>query len=121
MSVPSFQQLMLPSLQCACLRLDEMRVSKLEEDVACLLQLTAEEVQLMLPSGQQTVYSNRLNWARAYLSRAGLLEATRRGFLRGTERGRSLIAEGVKEIDVGVLSRFPEFVQWREGLGREGE
>lgn len=121
MSVPSFQQLMLPSLQCACLRLDEMRVSKLEEDVACLLQLTAEEVQLMLPSGQQTVFSNRLNWARAYLSRAGLLEATRRGYLRGTERGRSLVAEGVKEIDVGVLSRFPEFVQWREGLGKEGE
>ena len=68
----------------------------------------------MLPSGQQTVFANRLNWARAYLAKAGLLEATRRGFVRGTERGRDLIAEGVKEIDVDVLSRYPEFVAWRE-------
>ena len=34
MGLPSFQQLMLPALQCACQRLDEMHIAKLEEDVA---------------------------------------------------------------------------------------
>ena len=67
----------------------------------------------MLPSGNQTVFANRLNWARAYLSKAGLIELPRRGHCRATERGRELLAEGLDEIDVGVLERYPEFVAWR--------
>ena len=43
----------------------------------------------MLPSGTQTVLANRLNWARAYLSKAGLIELPRRGHCRATDRGRS--------------------------------
>jgi len=118
MALPSFQQLMLPALQCACRRLDEMHVSKLEEDVAEVLRLHAGDLERMLPSGQQTVFANRLHWARSYLAKAGLIESTRRGFCRGTQRGRDLIAEGVDEIDVGVLNRFPEFVQWRDSYGK---
>jgi restriction system protein len=60
------------------------------------------------------VYANRLNWARSYLSKAHLPEIPRRGFCRGTERARELLAEGIKEIDLAVLSRYPEFVAWRE-------
>ncbi len=118
MGLPSFQQLMLPALQCACRRLDEMNVAKLEEEVAELLRLSTTDRERVLPSGQQTVFANRLHWARSYLSKAALVESTRRGFFRGTERGRDLIAEGVNEIDVGVLNRFPEFVQWRDGYGK---
>lgn len=117
MGLPSFQQLMLPALYCACQRLDEMHVAKLEDDVARLLKLSIHDLERKLPSGQQTLFSNRLNWARSYLVKAGLLEATRRGFVRGTERGRDLIAEGVEEIDMEVLSRYPEFVEWRQRQG----
>src|SRR5271165_2668126 len=67
----------------------------------------------MLPSGNQTVFANRLNWARSYLSKAGLIELPRRGYCRATDRGRELLAEGVNEIDLGVLERFPEFAAWR--------
>ena len=45
--------------------------------------------------------------------KAGLIDTPRRGFYRATERGRELLAEGVEEIDVAVLSRYPEFVAWR--------
>ena len=114
MGLPSFQQLMLPTLQSVCQRYDDVHLSRLEEDIAKTLKLSGEDLARVLPSGQQTVFANRLNWARMYLSKAGLIESPRRGFCRGTERGRELIAEGVDEIDVAVLSRYPEFLAWRE-------
>ena len=114
MGLPSFQQLMLPTLQYVCQRFDDVHVSKVEEEIAKSLKLSPEDLARILPSGQQSVYANRLNWARAYLSKAHLLELPRRGFCRGTERARELLAEGIKEIDLAVLSRYPEFVAWRE-------
>ena len=114
MGLPSFQQLMLPTLQYVCQRFDDVHISKVEEEIAKALKLTSEDLARILPSGQQSVYANRLNWARSYLSKAHLLEVPRRGFCRGTERARELLAEGIKEIDLAVLSRYPEFVTWRE-------
>ena len=114
MGLPSFQQLMLPTLQYVCQRFDDVHVSKIEEEIARSLKLSPEDLARILPRGQQSVYANRLNWARSYLSKAHLLELPRRGFCRGTERARDLLSEGIKEIDLAVLSRYPEFVAWRE-------
>ncbi len=113
MSVPSFQQLMLPTLRMIGQRYDEISVAGLEDEVGKALRIPSEERQRMLPSGHQTVFANRLNWARSYLSKAGLIELPRRGYCRATERGRNLLAEGVSEIDVGLLDRYPEFLAWR--------
>jgi restriction system protein len=113
MSVPSFQQLMLPALQTIGRRCDEISIAGLEEEVGKVLKISSEERQVKLPSGNQTLFGNRLNWARSYLSKAGLIELPRRGYCRATERGRMLLAEGVSEIDMGLLERYPEFVAWR--------
>jgi restriction system protein len=94
-------------------RCDEISVGALEEELVRMLRISSEDRARMLPSGNQTVLANRLNWARAYLSRAGLIELPRRGHCRATDRGRQMLAEGVNEIDVGVLERYPEFVAWR--------
>jgi restriction system protein len=111
--LPSFQQLMLPVLQLLGQRYDEISVGALEDELVATLRISCEERARMLPSGNQTVLANRLNWARAYMSRAGLIELPRRGYCRATDRGRQLLAEGVNEIDVGVLERYSEFVAWR--------
>jgi restriction system protein len=113
MSLPNFQQLMFPALQTLGRRRDEISVAGLEDEIVKTLNITSEERARMLPSGNQTIFSNRLNWARSYLSKAGLIELPRRGYCRATERGRKLLAEGVSEIDVGVLERYPEFIAWR--------
>ena len=104
---------MAPTLHALAQHSSGLSIAQLEEEVARLLQLQREDLDRILPSGQQTVFANRLNWARSYLSKALLIEAPRRGFCRATERGRALASEGVKEIDIGVLSRFPEFAAWR--------
>jgi len=113
MGVPSFQQLMLPTLQTIGRRYDEISISGLEDEVSKALKITVEDRQLRLPSGNQTLFANRLNWARSYLSKAGLIELPRRGYCRATDRGRELLAEGMSEIDLGTLERYPEFVSWR--------
>src|SRR5271169_1899221 len=69
MGVPSFQQLMLPALQTIGGRYDEISISGLEDQVSKTLKLSTEERQLRLPSGNQTLFANRLNWARSYLSK----------------------------------------------------
>ena len=114
MSLPNFQQLMLPTLHYLCQRFEDVHISRLEEDLGKALKLTAEDLARVLPSGQQSVFANRLNWARAYLSKACLVELPRRGYCRATERASELLAEGVKEIDLSILTRYPEFVRWRE-------
>jgi restriction system protein len=113
MGVPSFQQLMLPALQTIGQRYDEISIAGLEEEVGKTLKITPQEREIRLPSGNQTLFANRLNWARSYLSKAGLIELPRRGFCRATDRGRSLLAEGLSEINLGLLERYPEFVAWK--------
>ena len=114
MSLPSFQQLMLPTLAVVCHKFEEMPVSRVEEELKRLLKIPREDLQCMVPSGQHSLFASRLNWARCYLTKAGLVEATRRGYVRGTERGRALIAEGLREIAIETLDRFPEFAAWRD-------
>ena len=108
MTLPSFQHLMLPMLRIACDRLDEIPVSKLEEEVARVVELPGAETSV-IGNFQNGLFTNRMNWARSYLCKAGLLEARRRGYVRATERARALVTEGLKEIDNNVLSRFPDF------------
>lgn len=111
--LPSFPQLMLPVLHLLGQRYEEISVGALEDELVTTLRISSEERARMLPSGNQTVLANRLNWARAYLSRAGLIELPRRGHCRITERGRKLLGEDLDDIDIGVLERYPEFVAWR--------
>jgi restriction system protein len=113
MTLPSFQQLMLPALQTLGLRHEEISIAGLEDEVVKSLRISSEVRARMLPSGNQTVFANRLNWARSYLSKAGLIELPRRGYCRATDRGRELLASGINEIDLGLLERYPEFVAWR--------
>lgn len=44
--------------------------------------------------------------------KAGLLEATRRGFYRITQEGLDVIAQKPIQIDVKYLKRFPKFQEF---------
>ena len=85
MSIPDYQSLMLPVLSASIE--GEIRIGDLVERLAEKLALTLEERAELLPSGKQTLFSNRVHWAKTYLSKAGLLESTRRGYFKITPRG----------------------------------
>jgi restriction system protein len=112
MAVPDYQTLMLPLLILAADRQDH-RFRDAVERLADEFALSPEERTELLPSGQQPLFNNRVGWARTYLKQAGLLEAPRRGVLHITQRGMDLLKEQPTKIDVALLERFPEFVEFR--------
>ena len=67
-----------------------------------------------MPSGKQTLFSNRVHWAKTYLGKAHLLEITRRGHFKITERGQNVLRSQPARIDNGFLTRFSEFREFRE-------
>lgn len=112
MPVPDFQSITLPLLQ---LLKDGAahRLSDVTEQIADQFQLTEAERSELLPSGQRRLL-NRVAWARTYMGKAGLLEGVGRGSMRITPRGQELLAEHPSRIDIRLLSRYPEFVTFRE-------
>lgn len=118
MSVPDYQSLMLPVLQTASR--GEVRIGEAVEQLADQLSLTAEERTALLPSGKQTVFSNRVHWAKTYLGKAGLIEATRRGHFKITARGQQVIASRPERVDNTFLGQFDEFKQFKENSAHSG-
>lgn len=112
MSVPDFQQLMLPVLQVA--KDGEISMTDARDRIAAKFGLSDEDISEMLPSGRQTLFSNRVAWARTFISKALLVETTQRGHFKITERGLEVLSSNPAKINVSFLSRFPEFLAWRE-------
>lgn len=92
----------------------EHKFSGLVADLGSDFGLTQEELSEVLPSGTQPIFANRVGWARLYLKKAGLLDASKRGFLQITERGRKILSEGHERIDTKFPERFQEFVAFRQ-------
>ena len=112
MSVPDYQTLMLPVLSVSAG--GEVRIGEVVDRLADQLGLTAEERTELLPSGKQTVFSNRVHWAKTYLSKAGLVELTRRGHFKITARGQQVMASHPQRVNNSFLNRFEEFKQFKE-------
>src|SRR4030042_2288518 len=112
MAIPVFQQIMLPLLQL----LKDKQEHSLRQIIDSLINqfgVTQEEQRELLPSGKQAIFDNRVGWARTHLKKAGLLESTRRGFFRITDRGLQVLNQKPAKIDVKFLDQFDEFREFR--------
>jgi len=113
MAIPDFQTCMLPLLKFISDQ-KEHSLRETVEKLATQFRLTDEEIREMLPSGQQAVFLNRIGWARTYLKQAGLIEATRRGYFRITQRGLDVLKKNPEKITVKFLEQFEEFRDFRK-------
>ena len=112
MSIPDYQTLMFPVLRASSS--GEVRISDVVALLANQLKLTSEQQAKLLPSGNQTLFANRVHWAKTYLTKAGLIESTRRGYFRLTDRGRLVLNSNPTNLDNDFLAQFEEFKQFRE-------
>lgn len=119
MAIPGFQAIMLPLLRD--LTHGERTVQESIDAAARDLGVTDEELAVLLPSGKQPKFRNRVAWAKAHLKSAGLIESPRRGVYRLTERGRQILASNPPEINLAFLDQFPEHVAFRTGGDSTGE
>ena len=111
-TIPDYQSLMLPVLIAASK--GEVRIAAVVEQLADELGLTPEQKAELLPSGRQTLISNRVHWGKTYLAQAGLVENTRRGHFKITSRGGQILASRPTRIDNKFLDQFEEFQTFRE-------
>jgi len=112
MTIPKYHELMLPLLKYASDQKEHSfrsAIKYLTED----LNLKEEEKRELLPSGNQPIFDNRVGWAKTYLVKAKILESTRRGFFRITERGMKVLESDPKQIDKKYLEKFSEFNEFK--------
>lgn len=112
MPIPNYQQFMLPVLKY-CGDQKEHSMQETYEHIAKELGLTDADRKEMVPSGQQTVFENRVSWARTYLKKAELLVYPKRGTVRITDRGLDVLSQKPKEISKQFLMQFPEFMDFQ--------
>lgn len=113
MPVPDFQTIMLPFLRILK-NSKEYAIRDTVELLADEFNLSESERREMLPSGQQTILYNRVVWARTYLKKAGLIESTKRGVVKITDRGLQVLKSNPERIDINFLDQFPEFVEFKK-------
>jgi restriction system protein len=111
-TVPDYQSLMLPVLRAAAA--GEQRIGAVVQSLGEELGLSEAARAALLASGRQTIFANRVHWAKTYLAKAGLVEGTRRGHFRLTQRGADVLAASPERIDNRFLSRFEEFRQFSD-------
>ena len=90
MAIPDYQSVMLPLLKYTADQ-KEHHIREAIDYLPQVFNLSEEERKEMLPSGNDIIVDNRIKWARLYMKKAGLLESTRRGFIRITDRGLEVL------------------------------
>jgi len=112
MAIPDYQSLMLPLLLLASDQ-DEHTIAATVGSLAKEFKLTEEEQEELLPSGSETVFANRVRWARTYLKKAALIDATGRGRFRISQRGLEVLKDKPRVIDDRLLAQFAEFQDFK--------
>lgn len=111
MPVPDFQSIMLPFLM-ELRDGQERAVRELTGVLSEHFQLTEADRQQLLPSGEQTLFSNRVAWTKTHLKNAGLIENPTRGKVRIAEAGLKVLAQKPSNINCRYLKQFPSYLSF---------
>ena len=112
MTVPDYQSMMLPLLKLISDQ-KEHSLPEMAEKVGKYFELSEKDMKELLPSRTQTIIYSRVQWARTYMKKAGLIEATGRGRFSITTKGLDVLKQNPVEINVKFLMQFPEFSEFR--------
>jgi restriction system protein len=91
----------------------EYSVKIIENELVKYFKLSDEERNETKKSDRrETIFHNRVHWAKFYLKKAGLLEDSKKGYVKITSEGTKLIKKKVKKIDQKFLMQFPDFISY---------
>jgi len=116
MAIPGYQDLMLPLLKLVSDG-KEYSLREIIERLAEEFNLSEEDRNEFLPSGRQRVFDNRVNWAKTYLSKAGLLESPKRGYIKISKVGKQFLADN-PNLDKLTNKDLLQFESFREFISR---
>ena len=117
MTIPTFQELMLPILKI----LNNNQINQMKEivdELAMQFNLSEDELEELIPSGNKR-FSNRVGWAVTHLKKASLLESIGKSKYSITGKGKNVLAENPVSIDMKFLSKFAEYEAFRHSSKRK--
>ena len=99
-------------------RHEEIKYRDMVEEVMDLLNLSFEDRNMMLANGKSTVIYYRLGWTRTYLSKAGLMEAVKRGVYKITNEGKNVLIQNVN-VTNKYMMKYPAFAEFIQVVAKE--
>lgn len=111
MAVPKYHEFMKPLLAL----LGDQKchtIKELQKKLADTMHLSGEDISELLPSGRQSVFANRVGWAKTYLKKAGLIESPARATCLITAAGLKVLAEDPAQITPKYLEKFKSFQEF---------
>ena len=93
MTVPDDPSFMRPLLEVTSDRQD-WRTGDAKDAVADHVGITEDDRTELLASGKQLAYANRIGGAKTYLTKAGLHESLKRGWVRIADRRLNVLSSG---------------------------
>jgi restriction system protein len=105
MPVPEFNEIKAPALELFADGKPH-KISEVYKALALHFKLTEQDLSEVLPSGRQSRWRNRANWACYDLYRAGLLDRPKRGLYIITELGKKVAERRLAKIDRDYLMQF---------------
>lgn len=115
--IPKFDELFLPMLKFLAKDKQKHSLQEVEEHLAKDFQLSEQDLNALLPSRKQTIFKNRIGWARTYLKKAGLIDSPERGYVTITDRGLEVLSKNQSSLTVNDLMQFPEFKEFFKKTG----
>lgn len=112
MAVPKFYEFFKSVLECVKNN-QNCNLKEIVKFSIDYLKLSEQDILEMVPSGKKTRVYDRCQWARIYLSRAGLLEGNSKSGFFITEQGLKALESG-ENIDVNYLKRFKSFLEFQQ-------
>ena len=103
----------------------ERTMRELTEELARRFKLTEEERQEHLPSGPQSLFYNRVAWAKTHLKNAGLIDNPVRGKVSISIEGRKVLLQKPSTVNCKLLKQFPAYLKFigqtpdEDGDGKE--
>lgn len=113
--MPKFHKIMYPILDYIQDG-QEYNVKEISNKIRDKYFELSEEQKNEKVSNGYTRFHDRLMWARTYLSKAGLVNNTRRGFIQITDRGLEVLKNKSSEKDISLddLSKFDDFLEFKD-------
>jgi len=105
------QDIQLPLLKFVADK-EEHSIRSAIDHLARIFNLSEEEKKKILPSRTYRVFDNRVGWAQSQLKAAGLIQSPKRGYLRITERGATVLKQEPPRIDNEFLLQFDGFAKF---------
>lgn len=120
MSIPDFQSFLLPVLEV----FSDNNMHSVDECCAIVknkMNISDEDAQELLPSGNDTRLRNRVYWSLVYFNHALVLDKPVKMHYQITERGRDLLSLGLDKITRKLLrDKYPEFAEFSSSKRSSG-